>query len=418
LITTSFRRRLAGSARSTLIATSILVSACSGLTRLGPPKDASHAGPANFPAEIRWFGQTQRDFRSRATHLLGVAKASNPAGPMNILVLSGGGAGGAFGAGALVGWSRLGTRPQFQVVAGASVGALMAPLAFLGSGWDGQLIDAFSGNQTKHLLRLRWINAIFGVSLSGSSALRRLVDRYVTAELVNAVANEARKGRLLLVCTTDLDTEQTVFWNLGLIAEQGGDSARRLFREVLLASASIPGVFPPVMISVTQDGKRYDEMHVDGSTLISLPFLPDIAAIVPGRIPALDGARMYILVNSQTREPTLSIRVRTLPIFTRGATATLLGGTRGAIAIADFVAHEQDMSLAVSGIPNAYPFAGGLNFDTVKMSELFWYAERCAQANRLWGDPLTLLDQPDTTSDRRGAIECSGTEALAAQPAP
>jgi len=38
-----------------------------------------------------------------------------------------------------------------------------------------------------------------------------------------------------------------------------------LFRAVLLASASIPGVFPPVMIEAQSHGKDLQELHNDGT---------------------------------------------------------------------------------------------------------------------------------------------------------
>src|SRR5882762_10566466 len=166
----------------------------------------------------------------------------------------------AFGAGALVGWSRTGTRPDFQVVTGVSAGALLAPLAFLGPRWDATITDAFSGGRTQHLLQPRWIRALLGASVYRGEPLVKLVDHYVTDELLRAVAAESAKGRLLLVATTDLDHERTVIWDMGRIAAEGGARGRGLFRDVLVASASIPGVFPPVLIRVEESGIEFDEM--------------------------------------------------------------------------------------------------------------------------------------------------------------
>ena len=75
---------------------------------------------------------------------------------------------------------------------------------------------------------------------------------------------------MLLVATTNLDREETVDLGHGRHRQQGGEEARELFRDVLVASASVPGVFPPVMIDVEKDGKKYQEMHVDGGA--STPF--------------------------------------------------------------------------------------------------------------------------------------------------
>jgi hypothetical protein len=42
----------------------------------------------------------------------------------------------------------------------------------------------------------------------------------------------------------------------------------------MLASAAIPGVFPPVLISVEQEGKAFDEMHVDGGVASQVFIFP------------------------------------------------------------------------------------------------------------------------------------------------
>jgi predicted acylesterase/phospholipase RssA len=252
-----------------------VLSACAGAPRRDAPSvDGAQVVVPGLPADIRWFGESRHDFRARATLLLGDAKAAANDGPINVLVLSGGGAGGAFGAGALVGWSRLGTRPEFHIVTGVSAGALIAPFAFLGSAWDAKLGAAFTRTKFPHLMQRTMLRLLFGPSMYRGTSIYSLVDSYVTSALLNAIAKEARKGRLLVVATTDLDSEQPVFWNLGLIAQQGGERARQLFRDVLVASASIPGVFPPMLIPVEQAGERFDEMHVDGSVMTSLFFIP------------------------------------------------------------------------------------------------------------------------------------------------
>ncbi|MGA3159498.1 MAG: patatin-like phospholipase family protein, partial [Steroidobacteraceae bacterium] len=250
-----------------------------------------------FPSDIRRVGEDRQVFERRAPHLIALARQAAGGQALNVLALSGGGAGGAFGAGALVGWSRRGTRPDFQIVTGVSAGALIAPLAFLGQDWDPQLAEAFSGSQTEHLMHRRLLGGLLGASVYDGKPLAKLVDHYVTDELLRAVAQRSREGRLLLVATTNLDSEEPVIWNLGLIAEQGGPVARRLFRDVLIASSSVPGIFPPVMISVQQGGRSFQEMHVDGSAINSLFFIPDVAAILPNPIESLHGGHLYVLVN-------------------------------------------------------------------------------------------------------------------------
>jgi Patatin-like phospholipase len=391
----------------------LLLSACAGVPRRGAPAgpDASAIVPG-FPAEIRWIASTRHDVERRSPVLLRQVQRAADGGPVNVLVLSGGGAGGAFGAGALVGLSRRGTRPDFQIVTGVSAGALIAPLAFLGQDWDLQLAEAFSGAPTQHLMHARWLGALFGDSVYRGEPLAQLVDRYVTDELLRAVARESQKGRLLVVATTDLDSEQTVFWNLGLIAEQGGARAKRLFRDVLIASASIPGVFPPVMIHVEEAGKTFEEMHVDGSAMASLFFIPDIAAILPNPLEPLRDGHLYLLINGPLRTAEATTRDQTFSILKRSAVAALQGGTRSAIEIAYAVAQRHRMSIAVTDIPDVYPFGGALEFDMSKMRALFDYGEHCALADELWSTPIDALDQPPIPAGLSGpqAVQCAGAE--------
>ena len=193
---------------------------------------------------------------------------------IDVLALSGGGANGAYGAGVIYGWSKTGDRPQFQIVTGVSIGALIAPFAFLGPGWDERLKAAFADPLISRLLKSRGIKAVITPGFFDKASLTALVDRYVDEDMVRAVAAEHAKGRRLLVATTDLDSESLMVWDMGAIAAHGGPEARRLFTEVLVASASLPGMFAPSMIEVEAGGRRFAEMHVDGQTVSAFFAIP------------------------------------------------------------------------------------------------------------------------------------------------
>jgi hypothetical protein len=250
------------------------------------------ARPVGFPDSVRAMGVAPLTVGSDLKGVTPWIREAAIKEPVNVLALSGGGAGAAFGTGALVGWTRAGTRPEFQVVTGVSVGAPVAPFAFLGSAWDDKLREAFSGGRTEHLLRRRWSGALFGSSLYRGQPLASLVDSCITIEMVRAIGVEADKGRLLLVATTKLDTEQTVVWNLTAIAAQGTEAARELIRDVLIAAASVPGAFPPVMIHVESLGRRFDEIHVDGAATTTLLTGTEIPGFLPRSVDALLGARL------------------------------------------------------------------------------------------------------------------------------
>jgi hypothetical protein len=377
------------------LASCLLAVACSSLPRQQAPLVAQRADavPVGFARDVRWRGEaTRSDFRHQALLLQERMAESANGSPLNLLALSGGGAGGAFGAGVLVGWGRGGTRPQFQVVTGVSTGALIAPLAFLGDDGDRRLAEAFSGAASEGILQSHWMGALFGVSVFRGEPLREMVDRFVTEDLLQAVAAEAAKGRLLLVATTDLDRNSLVIWDMGAIAAYGGAKARTLFRNVLVASASVPGVFPPVLIRVEAAGKTYEEMHVDGGTTASLVAAPDIGAVIAHEFPQLRGARMYILINGKLGVPDETASMMTVSILQRSVGAALRSITRGNVEVAYAFARRHEMTLQATAVPIDYPFGGSLDFAPAAMKSLFDYGVRCATQNRVWTDALDVLD--------------------------
>lgn len=216
------------------------------------------------------------------------------------LALSGGGADGAYGVGVLNGWTASRTRPTFSVVSGVSTGGLIAPFAFLGSQYDDTLKEVYTSGIAESLLNDPSImRVLFGSGLFGNTRLRELVARYVGPEIMAQVARENAKGRKLLVVTTDLDTQRTAIWDMGKIAAVGTAEALKLFRDVMAASASIPLVFPPIMIDAEGQGRRFQEMHVDGGVTAPVLTLPEALLFQGSRLPGNTKMDIYILVNKK-----------------------------------------------------------------------------------------------------------------------
>ena len=391
-------RRLTASARLCLIGLVPLLAAalgsCASVPRLPPPGQwQAQAAPVGFPSDIRWdHDATQADFEKRALRLTARWQSVARERPLEILMLSGGGAGGAFGAGILVGWSQLGSRPDFDIVTGVSAGALIAPLAFLGSAWDGQLEEAFGGQASEGLLKPHWIDALFGTSVFDGAPLKHLVERFVTPELIRAVAAESARGRLLLVGTTDLDREKLVVWNMGLIAAQGGEAARELFSSILVASASVPGVFPPVMIHSRANGQNFDEMHADGGTRESFLAFPDIATVSPVDLPSLNGAHLYLLANRKLGSTTQNTAPDTRSILMRSVATALQGVARSNVVLVYAFARRHGITLQATAIPESYPYGGPLDFSASAIRQLFLFGQRCTLEGRAWDDALDVLD--------------------------
>lgn len=313
-------------------------------------------------------------------------------GPVSILALSGGGANGAYGAGLIVGWTEHGDRPRFDIVTGVSTGALAAPFAFLGPEWDPQLRHAYTGGGATNLLSWRSFAGFLYPSLFSSKVLRDLVNENVTPELLQAVAREHAKGRWLLVATTDLDSEQTVIWDMGLLATQGDENARALFKEVLVASASIPGVFPPVLIAGLQpDNTVAMEMHVDGG--VNTPFLaiPEPLLLWTRDRAGASGA-LYVVVNGQvgrndgvTPGRLTGILLRTYDAMSKASLRTHLTATAA-------FARRNGMSMSLSAIPDNVE-ASSLKFDQATMTALFELGRQRGRSGEAWA----RLDQPTVT---------------------
>jgi hypothetical protein len=311
-----------------------------------------------------------------------------------ILALSGGGANGAYGAGVLVGWTESGTRPEFSMVTGVGTGALAAPFAFLGPDWDDELQGAYAEGRTGGLLGWRSFAALASPGLFDSGVLKDLVEDYVTGDLLRAIAAEHARGRRLLIVTTNLDAQETVIWDMGVLAKQGGEQAVILFREVLLASASIPGVFPPVMIpGVGPAGQLVEEMHVDGG--VNTPFLgiPESLLTVTTPTRAPPGTGLYVLVNGQIGR-TERITRGTLPaILARSYDTMSKANLRTSLAVNLAFSERNGIRMYVAAIPDEIE-ASSLDFDPASMAELFERGRAAAAGGLAWSEMRSPAPRP------------------------
>jgi predicted acylesterase/phospholipase RssA len=337
-----------------------------------------------MPLTIRTLDAEHRFSRLSSTAVAERARARHPGEIFNILALSGGGAAGAFGAGAVAGLAGSGSRPDFAVVTGVSAGALVAPYAFLGPTWDARLLEAFAGGVGEHLLQPRGLGALFGSSVYRGTPLKHLVDAYVSDTMIEAVAREAEKGRLLLVTTTDVATGEPVVWDLGSIASNGGPNARALFRDILVASASVPGMFPPVIIRVQEDGEPHDEAHIDGA--MTIPFLVP-PAFVQTPSETLDGTHrtaVYVIIDGPLGEASRSTRLTARAILSRSIHAGLDRLLLTTLELTAATARLQGATLQYSAVPSAYPPLDPFDFRAGTLRPLLRYADECAQGGRLW----------------------------------
>lgn len=350
--------------------------------RAAPPPSGALAQPVGF-GQVRISVEDPADGLVASVAGDALCKAAGPASPtLRILALSGGGAGGAFGAGALVGLTQAGSRPTFDIVTGVSTGALIAPFAFLGSEWDDALADAYTGSSASEALALTGLRP--GLGLYPADRLAGLVRRYVSEALLQGVAEAHGQGRRLLVATANLDAQATSIWDMGAIASHGGAAALKLFEDVLVASASLPGVFPPKLIEVSTEDGVFEEMHVDGGAISPLFVVPDPRLLQRARAWKRPKAEVYALVNTTLHPRSISTPLGALPVLVRSFELMLRSTYRSALRSVAGFCESNGLTLNTACIPSDFDGASMLRFERPLMLRLFDHGADLARQGRLW----------------------------------
>jgi predicted patatin/cPLA2 family phospholipase len=312
---------------------------------------------------------------------------TGPLPPVAYLAISGGGDNGAFGAGLLSGWSARGDRPQFKVVTGISTGGLIAPFAFLGSDYDDELSQVYTSVTQKDIFNRRsMLSALTEDGLGDTTPLYQLIGKFVDDKFLAAVAEAYSRGRFLFIGTTNLDAQQPVIWNMGAIAAANTPESADLFHRIMLASASIPGAFSPVMIDVEVDGRQYQEMHVDGGTMAQV-FLypPAISTEMDARnLQNIRERRAYILRNARLDSNWSKVERSTVTI-TGKAIATLLQSQGfGDLYRIYLTTQEDGVAYNLAYISSDFNAEHREEFDAQYMRELYDYAYKKAVNGYPW----------------------------------
>jgi predicted acylesterase/phospholipase RssA len=274
-----------------------------------------------------------------------------------------------------------------------STGALIAPYAFLGAGFDGVAMDLYTGVRAEDVFRIRtWVTIPFKDAVASSAPLKKLIESQITQPLLDRIAAEHRKGRRLYIATTNLATRRLVVWNLGVIAGLPAPQGATLARDVLLASCAVPGMLPPVTFAMPgPDGQQVNQLHVDGGVTSQLFVPPNVfeaaEANAPG-VPVLPGVNgnVYAVVAGKLYPDASPIRGRVLPIL--GATTETLmyahcraelGKLFGQAKLAGMQFHmtalRQDVPVNVETL---------ISIDQNEMGKLFREGERSGLAGPEW----------------------------------
>jgi hypothetical protein len=310
------------------------------------------------------------------------------------LAISGGGSDGAYGAGVLTGWSEAGTRPEFAVVTGVSIGALIAPFAFLGPRYDEDLRKNFTAIGAADIFEDRTTRD----SLFDYWPLKRVIEQRVTTALLSEIAAEHARGRRLLVATTNLDAGRRVVWNMGAIAARG-EQGLKLFRDVLLASSSIPGFFSPVAIEVEANGKKFQELHGDGTLTAPFFVVPEtmLSAHSTSRAPF---GQLYVLVNSKLG-PEFKMPDRNIPgVLGRSIAVALTAALRVEVMLIHTAAQRQGVALRIAYVDPAFDHPSRGPFDGKYMQALYEVGVAAGKKATAFGDALPALSMRGSSSQQ------------------
>lgn len=390
-VTTPMQARLV-----TALSLMLLTAACATAPRQGVPQSLADTATVEGYSDIRFWGdaEPERLDQLAATALTQRQKAlGHELTNGKFLALSGGGSDGAFGAGLLAGWTEAGDRPEFDMVTGISTGAIIAPFAFLGPRYDGWLEQFYTSYRTSDLLSFSFIAGIFGGGgVADSAPLQKLIARFVTPAVLDEIAAEYRKGRRLLVGTTNFDAQRPVVWDLSAIAASGRPGSLDLFRKIMLASASVPLIFPPVRIDVMADGKHYQELHVDGSITTPVFFLPPQIRLrsVDRKFNIAPVRELYVIRNGKVDPLYAAVQDDLLSLTNRAFLTMSKSQTAGELLRLCLAARRDNVTFRLAHIPADFSAQSRELFDRNYMTSLFHAGVALGQKGTAWRESPAL----------------------------
>jgi len=337
--------------------------------------------------------------RVKAKHDAHVAGERDEPPALDILVISGGGDRGAFGAAFLQSWGEVDDpewrRPEFDVITGVSTGALIAPFAFLGDDDAYRRIVEIYRNPQRDWAQFR--GALFFMPYSESilvlPGLEREIEASLDRELVGRLAAD-HHGRALKISTTNVDLGVPRVWDLLAEARRAieADDFNR-FRTILLASNALPGAFPPRIID--------DSLHVDGGVTGNILYGQELRAggfldawmslhpeVPPPRI------RYWVLFNNKYRPAPQVTRLRWFDVVDRSTTMSTRAATMTALrhlhALAEIARLRRgvDVDVRIASIPTTWVRPAPGRFNAESMNDLADIGARMGSDPSSWSlDP-------------------------------
>jgi hypothetical protein len=375
------------------LAAPLALVSCAGMARVAFTETEQSVASIPGMPNVRFFADAPLADVARLTDTNAILRAGRNSGRFNLLAISGGAWDGAYGAGIITGLTKSGSRPQFTVVTGVSAGALIAPFAFAGPGFDAQLKDAFTSGASASIGD--GSSNLFAIVMGADTrreTLHTLVSRYVDDAFLRTVAVEHKRGRRLMIVTTNLDAQRAVVWNMGAIASSGHPNAQALFRDVLTASASVPGMFEPTRITVTANGREFEELHADGGVTTNVFILPDAmltsAASDPerGKLPG----SVYVIMNARLAPEFEVVEAQIVPTLGRSLLTVLKAHAKNTVLANVAFARSAGLDFNLTQIDKQLPKDLKPSFDPGYMRAAYALGYNRAIAGNFWEKTVSL----------------------------
>ncbi|MCR9215004.1 MAG: patatin-like phospholipase family protein [Proteobacteria bacterium] len=386
-----------------MLVTVLALTACGTLPHKAVPEKLADVAELPGLSGIRYWGDEApsdlKDFSTVVTAQLRTRFADDLQSGKTIqlesLALSGGGEDGAFGVGLLLGWTERGDRPEFQFVTGISVGALIAPFAFLGPHYDGKLKELLLAIPQDAEMDPEALSVLFGISLLDGNPLAQPIQRFITRQMLEEIAIEHRKGRRLMISTTNLDAGRPVVWDIGALANSGHPKSLEILQKIILASASIPGIFRPVLFDVEAGGRRYDELHVDGGVTAQVFLYPAQVQLdeVFAELP-IEG-RLYVIRNRKQKSNYQDKIAGLFSITARSLDTLIRNQGNGDLYQIYLITQRDKIDFNLAFIPESFEAQSNDLFDGAYMEALFEVGYDLGKAGYPWSKTPPGINGPD-----------------------
>lgn len=357
----------------------LLLASCSGVERVPYTPDTLDAsGPKLAPAS-RFWADSSVEVQRRA---FSKVKAGSD-GRIDVLALSGGGPDGAFGAGVLSGWTETGNRPFPEIVTGVSIGAIIAPIAFLGPDYDKILSEMSHPGRNGFRLSVS-PSAVSGIrGLFQTKNIQAFVETIITKQVISEIVKEHDNGRRLYVATANIDAQRMSIWDIGAIASADPSNSREIIVEIIVAAASIPAAFPAQAIRTSSDTGDIIELHADAGTIAQV-WIPDPVLI--GQATGRTGA-VWALMNISL-EPDFKMGTGSAANSSKRAIGSIFkAATHSELRRSWSRSDQAGYQFRLAYIRPGWPEADNLlSFDAERMKEVFEFAWEKTVQKEMWID--------------------------------